>query len=138
MNPSRRHFLQQLTVIGGAVLLAPVLARADANTVWVSIGPAADVKPGQFTRVVLPEANGKAVIFVTQAVDRTYLALSALCTHKGCEVKWETGGHQFLCPCHRGQFDAQGKNIGGPPRRPLPAWPTKTDDKGTLWVQPPV
>lgn len=137
MNTSRRRFLQQLTVISGASLLVPMLAHAASDADWVNIGPAADIKPNNFTRVVLPDANGKAVLYVTQAIDKTYLALSAVCTHKGCEVAWKPDEHEFLCPCHRGQYDAQGKNIAGPPRRPLAVWPSKTDDKGTLWVQPP-
>lgn len=136
MNPSRRRFLQQLTMLSGAVLFVPALARAEGTQDWVSVGPATAIKLNDFTRIVLPESAGKAVLFVTQKPDKTYLALSAVCTHKGCEVGWRKDDHQFLCPCHQGRFDAQGKNVGGPPRRPLSTWRTRVDDKGVLWVQP--
>ncbi|MER3425504.1 MAG: menaquinol-cytochrome C reductase, partial [Nitrospiraceae bacterium] len=26
---------------------------------------------------------------------------------------------QFICPCHQGVFDKTGRNIAGPPPRPL-------------------
>jgi isorenieratene synthase len=46
-------------------------------------------------------------------------ALSRRCTHAGCEVLWDAGGQQFVCPCHAGVFDRDGKPRSGPPKRPL-------------------
>lgn len=46
-------------------------------------------------------------------------AFSKICTHLGCEVQWNAEKKEFYCPCHEGRFDANGKNIAGPPPRPL-------------------
>ncbi|WP_303721727.1 ubiquinol-cytochrome c reductase iron-sulfur subunit [Malonomonas rubra] len=48
-----------------------------------------------------------------------FTALSAVCTHLGCIVKWVADAQQFLCPCHGGRFSAEGKVLGGPPPKPL-------------------
>jgi len=48
-----------------------------------------------------------------------YLALSAVCTHLGCVVKWKKGRRQFFCPCHGARFDLDGEVMGGPAPRPL-------------------
>ena len=46
-------------------------------------------------------------------------ARSLLCTHQGCNVRWVEDEQIYLCPCHDGKFDAEGKPIYGPPREPL-------------------
>lgn len=48
-----------------------------------------------------------------------FLALSAVCTHLGCIVKWVDESQEFLCPCHGGRFSAAGQVLGGPPPKPL-------------------
>ncbi|MCL4473682.1 MAG: ubiquinol-cytochrome c reductase iron-sulfur subunit [Actinobacteria bacterium] len=54
--------------------------------------------------------------------DGGFAAFSLVCTHLGCIVKWETTNHIFHCPCHAGKFDETGKNISGPPPKPLPKY----------------
>ncbi|MBI3353836.1 MAG: ubiquinol-cytochrome c reductase iron-sulfur subunit [Nitrospirae bacterium] len=49
-----------------------------------------------------------------------FTALSAVCTHLGCIVRWQEDKGEFLCPCHAGRFDAAGKVLSGPPPKPLP------------------
>ncbi|MHB9052942.1 MAG: QcrA and Rieske domain-containing protein [Thermoleophilia bacterium] len=51
--------------------------------------------------------------------DGGYAAFSLVCTHLGCIVKWEPKNKDFHCPCHAGKFDETGKNISGPPPKPL-------------------
>lgn len=54
----------------------------------------------------------------------TLLIMSPICTHLGCtagdaEIEMQKEGIRFYCPCHGGQYDEFGINVGGPPPRPL-------------------
>jgi cytochrome b6-f complex iron-sulfur subunit len=48
-----------------------------------------------------------------------FVALSAVCTHLGCIIKWVDDSQEFLCPCHGGRFSTAGQVLGGPPPEPL-------------------
>jgi cytochrome b6-f complex iron-sulfur subunit len=49
-------------------------------------------------------------------------AFSARCTHLNCTVQYDPGERLIICACHNGQFDLNGKNIAGPPPKPLIAF----------------
>ena len=54
--------------------------------------------------------------------DDKLLAYSQKCTHLSCAVIPDLDAGVLRCPCHDGIFDlATGRNIAGPPPRPLPA-----------------
>jgi cytochrome b6-f complex iron-sulfur subunit len=61
-----------------------------------------------------------------------FIALSAVCTHLGCIVKWVGDKGEFLCPCHGGQFSANGQVVGGPPPKPLENYPVEVVDQELL------
>lgn len=134
MDFSRRRFLWQLTVLTGSSLLPLSPIQAEDGPIWVAVGTAANFSKDTWTRVVLPPEAKKSVVYIRHAPDEGYLALSARCTHRGCEVIWDGGSHEFVCPCHNGRFDAEGHQTSGPPRKPLPALPTKIDVDGQLLV----
>jgi Rieske Fe-S protein len=46
-------------------------------------------------------------------------AFSASCTHLDCIVQYDPGSKQIICACHNGVYDLTGKNVSGPPPRPL-------------------
>lgn len=48
-----------------------------------------------------------------------YRALSATCTHLGCTVQYRPDLREIWCACHNGLYDLNGRNISGPPPRPL-------------------
>lgn len=139
MDTTRRHFLKTLTMAGGALALAPVLARAQpaapAPAPWTLVGKAADFAVGQPKIVNLPESAGGEPVAVTQGADGKWTALSAVCTHKGCTVGWAADAKQYVCPCHRARFDAQGQVLRGPARRPLPTYAARANADGTVSVQ---
>ena len=55
-------------------------------------------------------------------------ALSPVCTHLGCMVRWDRVKEEFLCPCHGGKYDMNGNVIAGPPPAPLTELPVKIVD----------
>lgn len=57
-----------------------------------------------------------------------YVAFSAICTHLDCTVQYRDDFKHIWCACHNGHFDLTGKNIAGPPPRPLEAY--KVDISG--------
>jgi cytochrome b6-f complex iron-sulfur subunit len=57
-----------------------------------------------------------------------YVALTAVCTHLGCIVKWDDTAEEFLCPCHGGRFSTDGKVLSGPPPKPLASYTVKIED----------
>jgi menaquinol-cytochrome c reductase iron-sulfur subunit len=63
----------------------------------------------------------------TEPIDRFshFIALSSRCAHVGCPVGYHDAARSFVCPCHGGVYDFQGKRIGGPPVRPLDHFQTR-------------
>jgi cytochrome b6-f complex iron-sulfur subunit len=53
-------------------------------------------------------------------------AFSAVCTHLECIVQYRPDTKQIWCACHNGQYNLNGKNIGGPPPRPLEEFQVNT------------
>jgi len=51
------------------------------------------------------------------------------CTHTGCRVNWVEAHGFYLCACHEGLFDADGRVMRGPPPAPLRevAWTREGD-----------
>ena len=51
-----------------------------------------------------------------------YRAMSATCTHLSCTVQYRPDLHEVWCACHNGMYDLSGRNISGPPPRPLESY----------------
>jgi Rieske Fe-S protein len=51
-----------------------------------------------------------------------YHAMSATCTHLGCTVQYRPDLREIWCACHNGMYDLNGRNVSGPPPRPLEAF----------------
>ncbi len=51
-----------------------------------------------------------------------YRAMSATCTHLSCTVQFKEDTREVWCACHNGKYDLNGRNISGPPPRPLEAF----------------
>ena len=58
-----------------------------------------------------------ALLVRTAAGD--FKAFSAVCTHLDCTVQYREDLRQIWCACHNGLYDLAGRNVSGPPPRPL-------------------
>jgi len=85
-----------------------------------SVGiPVEEMLVGQ-SRVVT--IKGEPVLVIRE--ENKVVALSSVCTHLGCLVKYKGGG-VILCPCHAASFDLNGNVTGGPAPRPLAYYPVR-------------
>jgi menaquinol-cytochrome c reductase iron-sulfur subunit len=64
-----------------------------------------------------------------------YIAISTRCMHLGCPVRFVEAAARFICPCHGGVYDFEGKVDGGPPVRPLDRFYTEVRGN-ELWLGP--
>ncbi|MFA7228848.1 MAG: Rieske (2Fe-2S) protein [Melioribacteraceae bacterium] len=68
---------------------------------------------------------GRQPVILIKTEDNQLKALSASCTHLDCIVQYRNDTKQILCACHNGIYDLSGRNISGPPPRPLEEYQVK-------------
>lgn len=149
---NRRGFLAAVTwLIGGAVavayaipgigyLIGPAFKKRTER--WLPLGATSKVELGQPTlfKVNVEKQTGwitdhqEIAAYVLTEDGRDYIAMSNVCTHLGCHVRWVEENGQFYCPCHNGIFDRGGNVVSGPPPRPLDRFPTEVQD-GEINIQ---
>jgi menaquinol-cytochrome c reductase iron-sulfur subunit len=148
----RRQFLKVATwaigvLIGAgmgipavAYLIGPALEQTEEQG-WIPLGSATKVELGTPTlfKARIERKTGWIVneeelsIYVFTDNGRDFLAMSNICTHLGCRVRWIGEREQFFCPCHNGIFDEEGVVVAGPVPRPLDRYEVKVED-GQLFV----
>jgi Rieske Fe-S protein len=128
-EPSRRGFINWfLGTSAGAFVLSvlyplsrylvpPQVAESTAGTVTLPIKPS-DVKPN--TGEIFKFGSKPGILIRT--ADGELRAFSAVCTHLNCTVQYRPDLAHIWCACHNGHYDLNGKNIQGPPPRPLDAY----------------
>lgn len=121
-------------------IVGPALKQA--AEVWIRLGTVSKVKlddPTLFKTTVETQTGWintqeeiSAYVLTTDGKD--FAALSNVCTHLGCRVRWIAEEGKFFCPCHDGVFAKDGTVISGPPPRPLDRFQTKVED-GILYIK---
>jgi menaquinol-cytochrome c reductase iron-sulfur subunit len=121
-----------LPAIGFAI--APIFHRGKEN--WLKVGPVEDFVEDTYRPVVFTYTPGigdagKQLAYIRKSSAELkekpgeFIALSNRCAHLGCPVRFVESAGNFICPCHGGVYDFQGKRIGGPPVRPLDRFQTR-------------
>lgn len=134
----RRSFLTSLlgTSLGGlvATVLYPVVrflsppAVPESTTNEVDAGAADDpVFAEKGYKIV--RFGGEPVILLRVA-DGDFRAFTATCTHLDCVVQFRKDRQLIWCYCHNGQYDLNGRNVGGPPPKPLTPFVVHVVDQG--------
>jgi Rieske Fe-S protein len=62
--------------------------------------------------------GSKPVLLIRNSKEE-FKAFSAICTHLDCTVQYKKEMGVIWCACHNGKYDLNGRNISGPPPRPL-------------------
>ncbi|MEE9271021.1 MAG: Rieske (2Fe-2S) protein [Candidatus Krumholzibacteria bacterium] len=125
MPATRRQFTNLL--LGGGLIgwlgsvVYPIVSYLkppevpEANVQTVNAGPAAEFEPnaGQIIKF------GRLPVIVIKTATGDFRAFSATCTHLDCIVQYRSDLRQIWCACHNGLYDLKGRNVSGPPPRPL-------------------
>lgn len=74
---------------------------------------------------------GGQPVIVIKVSDTDVRAFSAVCTHLGCIVQYEKDKARIWCACHGGVYDLSGRNVSGPPPRPLEAYQVHLLEQGS-------
>ncbi|MFI5088857.1 MAG: ubiquinol-cytochrome c reductase iron-sulfur subunit [Terriglobales bacterium] len=127
-EPARRRLMQVL--LGGGLLAS---AAAFLYPVLRYLVPPAATDLGGDSVVAakvgeLKANSGKIFRFgsrpglLVRTADGEYRAMSAVCTHLNCTVQYRSDVREVWCACHNGFYDLNGRNVAGPPPRPLEAY----------------
>jgi len=151
----RTAFTVAVQALGGAAGLAVALPAVgfalaplfeEEDVPWQAVGPVRAFPEETYkTRVItavegIGEA-GKTTVYVRrgstdlQEDENGFIAISTRCAHLGCPVRFVEAAGNFICPCHGGVYDFEGKVIGGPPVRPLDRFQTRVVDGGGQEVE---
>lgn len=122
---SRRSFLDYLLGTGFLALLSaifypiirfilpPAIPEASTNRVVAGKVGELTANSGKIFRF----GNDPGILINTPRGELR--AFSAICTHLACTVQYRPDLEHIWCACHNGHYDLHGKNIAGPPPRPL-------------------
>lgn len=131
-TPNQRRFFLTVMLAGAASALGAVTLWP----IWRYLSPrkgAGELEKVSLSRSVVEVGQAHFFNFrgrpavVLQPTAGDFIALSAICTHLGCIVQWQSDKGEFLCPCHAGRFSAHGEVLGGPPPKPLETLPVNTE-----------
>jgi menaquinol-cytochrome c reductase iron-sulfur subunit len=148
----RTAFAVGVQALGGAavaVVALPAIGFAVAplfeeeGDFWQAVGPLENFSEDTYRSVVLTAVPGigeagKTTAYIRKATagddpregEEGYIAISTRCAHLGCPVRYVDAAGNFICPCHGGVYDFDGKVIGGPPVRPLDRFQTRISADG--------
>jgi len=127
----RRKFLNTLLGLGGiggilsvfypifSFLIPPKTTEPKVNSVKAGLN--AEFPPNSSKIIKF----GRTPVILIKTEDNQYKALSASCTHLDCIVQYKNDTKQIWCACHNGTYDLNGRNISGPPPRPLEVYDVK-------------
>lgn len=94
---------------------ATVISNLAEHVTGGEIGSVEDLKPGQGAVI----RQGLSKIAAYRAESGRLFVRSAVCTHVGCVVHWNSFEKCWDCPCHGSQFAPDGTALNGPAIKPL-------------------
>lgn len=125
MKTNRRNFLN--LIIGGGIfgwitsviypvfsyLIPPKIPEANVNSIKAGLASEFPANSGKIVKF------GRKPVILIKTDNGEFRAFAATCTHLDCIVQYRQDTKQIWCACHNGIYDLQGRNLSGPPPRPL-------------------
>lgn len=96
-----------------AYLTPPKQAEVEVNS--VKAGKLSEIEKDSGTIVRF----GNKPVILLRTASGEMRAFSATCTHLDCTVQYQKDMGVIWCACHNGKYDLNGRNVSGPPPRPL-------------------
>lgn len=81
--------------------------------------------------IIFEAPNGDTIV-VIRASATVVDTVSDICTHMGCNLRWNGTLDLLVCPCHGSEFLASGSVVKGPATRPLRSYATTFDSAMNL------
>lgn len=115
---SRRDFFTACAclIAGGCASVAARPVAINGDVVRLSLAGYPELTRAGGSAKILPVGAADPV-YVLALGENRYVALSPICTHRGCTVNIE--GPRLVCPCHGSTYDREGRVLRGPAERPL-------------------
>lgn len=136
---ARRDFAKFLVLTSGSfaagqawIAAKQVLHKRSPEPGRMRIAALADVPAGSSLEFSYPREHDRCIL--VRPHEGRLFAYSQLCTHLSCAVIPEMENGVLRCPCHEGFFEmATGRNVAGPPPRPLPRIVLAVEN-GEIWA----
>ena len=58
-------------------------------------------------------------ILVVHVSPNKFIGVDIKCTHRACDISYQSDEKKFYCPCHGAEFDLYGRVTKGPGEKPL-------------------
>jgi len=97
--------------------LPGVAATDEADVPYVATALLSKTTAGD--RILAKGLSKESYLVIEAGPKIATYAISAVCTHLGCTVNWDTTQSAFICPCHGSQFDDMGQVTSGPASQSL-------------------
>jgi cytochrome b6-f complex iron-sulfur subunit len=111
---NRRDFLAKSALAAAALAIVEGCGDGQIGPTAATLGGGLTVKLSDFPGLATPGTlvNVGRARAVVRTGDTTFLGLSRICTHQGCEA--EVVQNEIRCPCHNAVFSASGAVVRGP------------------------
>jgi len=136
-HTSRRNFLESGVVAiaasacGGCALFGSrkpdAVVQEDEGALKLDKPDSEALLASVTSRLIQPKGTSEKILVVHRGGGKLS-AVSAICTHMGCNVNYDIELGLLVCPCHGSQFSLEGQKIKGPATRPLKQYSVQARD----------
>ena len=137
IQTSRRDFLglgmatMAMSACGGCSLIGKrkpdVVIQEKAGMLRLSQTDSSALLRSETSLLVVAKGASDRILLVHLA-DGSLFAVSSICTHMGCDVRYDKKLGHLRCPCHGSEYGLDGHKIKGPAKKPLKRYNFRIED----------